>query len=478
MWPAVRTEVLCASDSSALARISRSPCRTTTLPSSVALPSTPSVAVSLETSMLPPPSNGFAAGAAPAAAGGAPAGATRVGQGGSSARAAGNMPPSETTITIQNGLERAMKSGIIMAPRPSAPKARNAHMLETDARVALITDWLARELRRPAARIEPASSDASFRRYFRVFCSDATYVVMDAPPGKEDVRPYLKVSRLLASLGAHVPHVHASDVERGLLLLEDLGATLYLERLEAGDDPQPLYADALQVLARIQVRGGAACAQLAPYGRAELLREMALMPQWFLDRHLALTPAADEARLIDSAFEFLIAEALAQPVVFVHRDYHARNLMVVRERNPGIIDFQDALRGPVGYDLVSLLKDCYIAWPRARVVEWVSGYRELLRSQGGPAGESEQQFLRWFDLIGVQRHIKVLGIFCRLWYRDVKPGYLPDLPRTLEYVRDTCARYAELGALGSFLEQRVLAQLPRANARVSAGLKRAADTRT
>src|SRR5204862_131568 len=163
-------------------------------------------------------------------------------------------------------------------------------MLETDARVALIGDWLARELRRPAARIEPASSDASFRRYFRVFCSGATYVVMDAPPDKEDVRPYLKVSRLLESLGAHVPHVHAADAERGLLLLEDLGATLYLERLEAGDDPERLYADALQVLARIQVGGGAACAQLAPYGRAELLREMALMPQWFLDRHLALTP--------------------------------------------------------------------------------------------------------------------------------------------------------------------------------------------
>ena len=351
-------------------------------------------------------------------------------------------------------------------------------MLETDARVALIRDWLARDLRLPVLRIEPASSDASFRRYFRVFCTAGTYVVMDAPPGKEDVRPYLKVSHLLESLGAHVPQVHESDAQRGLLLLEDLGATLYLERLVAGDDPEPLYADALRVLALIQVRGREACAQLAPYGRAELAREMGLMPEWFLARHLALTPSADEARLLGAAFEFLIQEALAQPVVFVHRDYHARNLMVVKERNPGIIDFQDALRGPVGYDLVALLKDCYIAWPRARVVGWVSGYRELLRSQGGPAGESEQQFLRWFDLIGVQRHIKVLGIFCRLWYRDGKPGYLPDLPRTLEYVRDTCARYAELGALGSFLEQRVLAQLPRANARVSAGLKRAADTRT
>src|SRR6267378_2433898 len=261
-------------------------------------------------------------------------------------------------------------------------------MLETDARVALIRDWLARDLRLPVLRIEPASSDASFRRYFRVFCDAGTYVVMDAPPGKEDVRPYLKVSQLLESLGAHVPHVHESDAQRGLLLLEDLGATLYLERLVAGDDPEPLYADALRVLALIQVRGREACAQLAPYGRAELAREMGLMPEWFLARHLALTPSADEARLLGAAFEFLIQEALAQPVVFVHRDYHARNLMVVRERNPGILDFQDALRGPVAYDLASLLKDCYIAWPRERVVHWVSGHRAQLRAQGGDAGAS------------------------------------------------------------------------------------------
>jgi aminoglycoside/choline kinase family phosphotransferase len=269
--------------------------------------------------------------------------------------------------------------------------------------------------------------------------------------------------------------VYESDTQRGLLLLEDLGATLYLERLDAGDDPEPLYADALRMLAVIQVRGREACAQLAPYGRAELAREMALMPEWFLARHLSLTPSPDEAQLLGAAFEFLIQEALAQPVVFVHRDYHARNLMVVRERNPGIIDFQDALRGPVAYDLASLLKDCYIAWPRERVVHWVSGHRAQLRAQGGDGGASEAQFLRWFDLIGVQRHIKVLGIFCRLWYRDGKPGYLPDLPRTLDYVRDTCARYAELTALHSFLEQRVVEPLSRANAQVAADLARAAD---
>jgi N-acetylmuramate 1-kinase len=341
-------------------------------------------------------------------------------------------------------------------------------MQKTDARLALIEEWLSRELHLPAERIEPASSDASFRRYFRAFRGAATYVVMDAPPGREDVRPYLKVARLLESLGVHVPHVHEADVARGLLLLEDLGTTLYLERLNAAADPEPLYRDALAALAAIQVRGRAASAELPPYDAAALGGELALMPEWFLARHLGLALPAADARLLEESFAFLIREALAQPEVFVHRDYHSRNLMVLAERNPGIVDFQDALRGPAGYDLVSLLKDCYIAWPRERVVGWVRGFRALLAAQGGPAGGSEAEFLRWFDLIGVQRHLKVLGIFCRLWYRDGKPGYLHDLPRTLAYVRDTCARYGELAALGGFLERQVVAALPQANARVAA----------
>jgi N-acetylmuramate 1-kinase len=376
---------------------------------------------------------------------------------------------------IQIGLERSMKAGIIMAPHSEADRdLPRPHMRETDARLALIHEWLSCALHRRVLRLEPASSDASFRRYFRAFCEDGTYVVMDAPPGKEDVRPYLKASGFLESLGVHVPHVHACDTEGGLLLLEDLGTTLYLERLEAGDDPERLYADALDALALIQLRGRAHQAELAPYGRAELAREMSLMPEWFLGRHLALEVSDAERGVLAQAFEFLITEALAQPPVFVHRDYHARNLMVVPApaRNPGIIDFQDALRGPVGYDLVSLLKDCYIAWPRERVVGWVSAHRARLLAAGdagaGVAGESEEQFLRWFDLSGVQRHIKVLGIFCRLWYRDGKAGYLPDLPRTLDYVRDACARYAELRSLADFLERRVVAQLPHANARVAA----------
>ena len=299
-------------------------------------------------------------------------------------------------------------------------------------------------------------------------------VVMDAPPQQEDVRPYLKVSALLEQLGTHVPHVHESDVARGLLLLEDLGTTLYLQRLEAGDDCEPLYAAALDALARIQLQGSAACAQLAPYNRAELAREMALLPEWFLSRHLRLTLSAAETALIGEACEFLIGAALEQPEVFVHRDYHSRNLMVVSERSPGVIDFQDALRGPVGYDLVSLLKDCYIAWPRERVVAWVGAFRARLLAHGGAAGASEAQFLGWFDLIGVQRHIKVLGIFCRLWYRDDKPGYLADLPRVLDYVRDACGHYAPLAPLGRFLETRVVAALSAANARVADERARAA----
>ena len=350
-------------------------------------------------------------------------------------------------------------------------------MSEDDARLGLIDEWLSRELHLQQVRIAVASSDASFRRYFRVWSGAATYIVMDAPPEKEDVRPYLKVTRLLEELGVHVPHVHEADVQRGLLLLEDLGTIPYLQRLERGGDNERLYADALAALANIQLRGVAAATQLPPYGRSELARELALMPEWFLGRHLALTLSAPESELLTAAFEFLIAEGLAQPQVLVHRDYHARNLMVVPERNPGIIDFQDALWGPVGYDLVSLLKDCYIAWPRARVEAWVRTYRARLLEHGGPAGASDAEFLRWFDLIGVQRHIKVLGIFCRLWYRDGKPGYLPDLPLTLSYVHEACTLYAELAPLGRFLAERVAPALPGANAAIEAARARAAGAR-
>jgi N-acetylmuramate 1-kinase len=341
-------------------------------------------------------------------------------------------------------------------------------MPEKDARLALVHKWLTDDLGLRPEKVEPASSDASFRRYFRAFRNGETFVIMDAPPGKEDVRPYLKVTRLLESLGVHVPHVHEVDEANGLLLLEDLGVTQYLQRLNEGDDPDRLYGDAMFALAEIQTRGAQAARELAPYDREALARELALMPEWFCRRHLELTLTEGENQIIAAAFEFLIIEALQQPAVFVHRDYHSRNLMVLDERNPGVIDFQDALCGPIGYDLVSLLKDCYIGWPRERVEQWVTGYRNLLRSRGAPGGRDAQEFLRWFDLIGLQRHIKVLGIFARLWYRDGKSGYLRDLPLTLEYVRDTCGRYPELAELAGVLERRMVPELPRANARAVA----------
>jgi N-acetylmuramate 1-kinase len=339
-------------------------------------------------------------------------------------------------------------------------------MSHADERFSLVTDWVTRELRLVPRLIEPASSDASFRRYFRVFHEGGTHIVMDAPPGREDVRPYLNITVMLETAGVHVPRVYEWDAERGLLLLEDLGTRQYLPALEAGTDADDLYRDALQSLAQIQVRGRESAFELPAYDREVLVREMALMPEWFCARHLQLDLTRGQGEMITAAFEFLVAEALAQPQVFVHRDYHSRNLMITRERNPGIIDFQDALRGPVGYDLVSLLKDCYISWPRPRVEGWVRDYRLMMHKQASrSAGINDAQMLRWFDVIGIQRHLKVLGIFARLWYRDGKSGYLKDLPLTLRYVVEACGAFPQLHALQEFLQQAAVPGLPLANAR-------------
>jgi aminoglycoside/choline kinase family phosphotransferase len=343
-------------------------------------------------------------------------------------------------------------------------------MLKNDPRVSLIRSWLTRDLSWRVGSIAVASADASFRRYFRISRGDVDpaawapkadhLIVMDAPPGKEDIAPYLKVSSLLEQAGAHVPHVYASDLRRGFIVMEDLGNTQYLSVLKTGRGVDRLYGEALATLANIQVRGIRAAQQLEPYSRAPLERELNLFPEWFLHKHLGLELTPEERALITVTFEFLINEAMLQPQVFVHRDFHSRNLMVLPPATggiggPGVIDFQDALRGPIGYDLVSLFKDCYISWSRERVERWVKGYRRVLGNLGANVGDSEYQFLRWFDVIGVQRHIKVLGIFCRLWYRDGKPGYLADLPLTFEYVRDACTRYPELVEFGRWLEWRI-----------------------
>ena len=339
-------------------------------------------------------------------------------------------------------------------------------MFPADERLDLVTDWVTRELRLSPQRIEPASSDASFRRYFRVFHAGGTHIVMDAPPGREDVRPYLNVTVMLETAGVHVPRVFEWDADRGLVLLEDLGTRPYLPALKSDGDADQLYRDALEALADIQVRGRDCAFQLPPYDRAVLVREMALMPEWFCARHLQLELTRAQGEMLTAAFEFLVAEALAQPQVFVHRDYHSRNLLITDQRNPGIIDFQDALRGPVGYDLASLLKDCYIRWPRSRVEGWVREYRLMMHERASrSAGANDAQMLHWFDVIGIQRHLKVLGIFARLWYRDGKSGYLNDLPLTLRYVVDACPRFPALHALREFLIEHVVPALPLANAR-------------
>jgi aminoglycoside/choline kinase family phosphotransferase len=292
---------------------------------------------------------------------------------------------------------------------------------------------------------------------------------MDAPPERENIEPYVRASAMLADIGVNVPRVLEQDRVRGFLLLTDLGTRLYLIELKAGRNVDALYDDALGALLRIQARGGEHARQLPPYDRARLEQEMRLLPDWFITRHLGVTIDAGLGSLLRTAFDFLLDEVLAQPCVFVHRDYHSRNLMVCAGANPGILDFQDAVCGAVAYDLVSLLRDLYIVWPPARVRGWLLGYRARALAAGVAAGASDAEFLRWFDLAGLQRHLKVLGIFARLWHRDGKPAYLDDLPATLAYVLEASSRYPQLTALREFLERHAQPGLAAANARALAG---------
>ncbi|HFD81563.1 MAG TPA: aminoglycoside phosphotransferase [Gammaproteobacteria bacterium] len=313
--------------------------------------------------------------------------------------------------------------------------------------------WAGEQLDWPGVEPVPASEDASFRRYFRVQRGEQSYIVMDAPPEQEDCAPFVHVTGLFRSLGLHVPEILASDLSQGFLLLADLGTRLYLDELDE-DSVERLYGDALGALAALQV-----CAPeeagLPPYDRRLLLAEMGLFRDWLLGTHLGLQLDGAQQQALDQAFARLADSALEQPQVCVHRDYHSRNLMRCSPHNPGILDYQDAVVGPLSYDLVSLLRDCYIAWPRQRVEDWALGYFELAQQTGilRPEDADEQRFLRWFDWMGVQRHLKAAGIFARLDHRDGKPGYLADIPRTLGYVTEVCSRYPELGALGGITEQ-------------------------
>ena len=330
-------------------------------------------------------------------------------------------------------------------------------MSPTADRATARLQWLRHTLGDDSLTLESASADASFRSYWRTHHDGRSWIVMDSPPTLEDPAPWLAIGRRLADAGLHVPEVRAADLELGFLLIEDLGSTLYLPML-TDTRVDALYGDAMDALLRMQ--SAVSTEGISPYDRDFLMRELAILPEWFLQRHLGASLDAAALATLDAAFEVIVESALAQPTCFVHRDFHSRNLLLIDDpaplRNPGIIDFQGALAGPIAYDLASLLRDCYITWPRARVEAWTESYRLRLRDAGLiDASVDRMQFRRWFDLIGLQRHLKVLGIFCRLCYRDGKRGYLDDLPRVFAYVSEVARDYPELHGLVELLENQV-----------------------
>ena len=313
--------------------------------------------------------------------------------------------------------------------------------LRADARLQFAREHLGKPL-----HSEVASADASFRSYWRVSDGMNSWIVMDAPPDQENTAPWLEIGARLHRAGLHTPAVLATDLNQGFVLMEDLGTRMYLPELDDAT-ADALYADACAALARMQ---GVDTTGLPHFDRAQIVTELELMPEWFLRRHLGFAPSCEQWDVVEAAFTFLIHAALEQPRCFMHRDYHSRNLLLTTNNNPGIIDFQGAMLGPLAYDLVSLLRDCYIVWPAARVEAWLEQYRSRHH-----ADVDARTFRRWFDLIGLQRHLKVLGIFCRLCYRDGKSGYLPDLPRVLDYVLGVARRYPELAEFTDLLERAI-----------------------
>lgn len=357
-----------------------------------------------------------------------------------------------------------------------------------DLRLQELTTWANAEAQRISGRtsvatpLQPVSGDASFRRYYRLMVAgatgratsvesvsvteNATFIAVDAPPVHENSRQYVKIASLLRDAGVSAPRVYAVDYDLGFMLLQDFGDRLYLEPLlqaQACDDralPEQLYRDAITALVSLQQ--GVDATQLPPYDRERLHAEMALFETWFCQEFLGLSLSSDDSECIANAFQFLAGAALAQPQVAVHRDYHSRNLLVLdaakfgNGANPGIIDFQDAVAGAYTYDLVSLLRDCYISWENARVLQWAHSYRQLASERGLIPAVSEAQFLRDFDLMGLQRNLKVMGIFSRLCIRDGKSRYLADIPLVIRYFLDVSERYEELLSFRHWFTQTVL----------------------
>ena len=319
---------------------------------------------------------------------------------------------------------------------------------DSDPRLDEVVKWLVPHTAPDGGRwtgISSASEDASFRRYFRVAAeSGATAIVMDAPPPAEDVRPFINMTHLLANGGVHVPAILAQDEMRGFLLLDDLGGATYLAALVEADESkrQSLFSDAITSLVRLQqIDPLRAATPLGQYDAALLRREITLFPDWYLDRHLSAALTNDEKNALERVYAALIVSALAQPAVLVHRDYMPRNLMVTPERNPGVIDYQDAVIGPISYDVASLMRDAFLSWEEPQIIDWAARYWDQAKKAGLPVRADFSEFYREMEWMGLQRHLKVLGIFARINYRDGKPKYLADTPRFVQYVRHVAKRY-------------------------------------
>jgi len=324
-----------------------------------------------------------------------------------------------------------------------------------DARFEAIKNWVRSELKIENFEIEVASADASFRRYFRLISGEKRWVIMDAPPDKEDCQSFIRIAKLIESADVQAPHIFSFNEPRGFMLLSDLGSTAYLDELNnfssngnfsvnsiINSRANDLYFDAIQSIVKMQTIK----TDMPAYDEKLLQFEMSLFVDWFIARHLNIKLDKSQADIIQRTFRFLCESALQQSAVFVHRDYHSRNLMVTPQHSPGVIDFQDAVNGPPTYDLVSLIKDCYIAWPREMQLHWIEQFLNL-----SPMNIDQQTFIKQLDLMGMQRHLKAIGIFARLNYRDAKAVYLNDIPRTLAYVVDVCQRYEELTDFSALL---------------------------
>ncbi len=320
--------------------------------------------------------------------------------------------------------------------------------MHPDSRQLALSNWLKNTLSHAEFDLTVASADASFRRYFRVHLADKTLVAMDAPPSHEDCEPFVRIAKLFGDAGMHVPEVIAQDLQQGFLLLSDLGDVTYLSQLNDTTAPM-LYHDANMALIRLQL---ASKPDVLPnYDEALLTREMQLFPDWYVAKHLDYTLDGKQLADLHKTFALLNQNILSQGRVYVHRDYHSRNLMVC-DNNPGVLDFQDAVYGAITYDLVSLLKDAYISWDEEQIIDWTVRYWQAAKKQGLPVPADFSEFYRDFEYMGAQRHIKVLGIFARLYHRDGKAGYLKDMPLVMQYLRKACERYIELKPLLRLLD--------------------------